>query len=501
MKLVLSFLIFAYFVADSKATIQVTLPSTLSDRLLKDLGNRTLLHQISTFGYVDYQGFQNFQILPWPTKDACNIENLDESKASLQKLKKNHYKMALLVEHPGIRCSFLKVAANTMKLGGETALVYMHTDSNPMFVTTPFNVKDGISYPPLNFILRKAGLIISDALKSNQEVEININYELEKREGFITAVFWYSFENPDSLEIMKNIIKYQTQFKGLVDFQFIFRMYDSDSLEISSQPDTVARYCFGSGTYCIRPSNDISKLKSPRELMLEGLKISCVTETAENSETPQLAIDYLQDFMRLCLFKDQIGECSLPLLNKFRREISKDAESAGLFDKCTKEVASVADAPEDVHPSLDMVHIQNSMYGNYNGVPSLFINTQIVRGTLTASLAVSAICDSLVKPPKVCSSLETELRKDGRPASGEVAYEDVVQKEVEPSYGLLKLLVVVTTSIIIFVLLYFAPKVLKNLVRSDVATEIYHQIRAQETLPPIRKSQPLPEEKSTELSV
>jgi len=53
-----------------------------------------------------------------------------------------------------------------------------------------------------------------------------------------------------------------------------------------------------------------------------------------------------------------------------------------------------------------------TVFYDYSINPSVFINKKLVRGELTAEIAVSAICDALIEPPKSCKHLHYRMQKD-----------------------------------------------------------------------------------------
>lgn len=59
---------------------------------------------------------------------------------------------------------------------------------------------------------------------------------------------------------------------------------------------------------------------------------------------------------------------------------------------------------------LDQLKLESEYFG-YSTTPAVFIGDKLVRGQLTAQIAVSAICDAMLEPPEGCSNLHYKMKK------------------------------------------------------------------------------------------
>lgn len=470
--------------------MRITRPNDLSDKIEVQTGDRLVPHQVSNFGFVDYQGSINLQVFRWPGEDPCKLpENIDEVRDRVRKQVQGETKFAFIVEYAGLKCTVATQAFNMMKLGANTGLVYVAKNMHPQSMTTFVNIKDGIRYPPMNFIGHDQGVLILDSINSGSNVQINIDYEMRKYEGNLTVVYWYAFDHTESLAIMRYMIQKQVPLRNFVDFNYIFKMYSAEEIGLDgASRSKIQRYCYGAGTYCIKPSEIISKLKNPRELLLEGLKLTCITETAEKYFLLNaLASGYIDDLRIKCMEKDDIENCSQDLLAFFKNAIKNDKDAFAEFEGCLNEVEKIKNQPEEMHAALDYVHVQNHQYGKYDVVPSLFVNNQLVGGTLTGALAISAVCDSLKSPPEYCKALEQQIRGLRDEDRGEIEGELIQVKGVGLFF--VKFLVVVGSIGLLAVLLILGLKFYEFNIKRDIDAETYMQINAVERLPPMRTHQ------------
>lgn len=473
------------------AMMQVTKPKSLADKIEKQTSEKIIPHMVSNFGFVDYQGSISLQVLKWPNSDPCKLPaDFEQVKEKISKDLQGKGSYGFLVEYAALKCTVATQALNMLKLGAKTGLVYVEKTMHPQAMTNYVNIKEGIKYPPMNYIGNEQGQLILEAIEGGEKVEINIDYEMKKYSGDLTAVFWYSFDNPDSLNIMKHMIERQVPLKDLVDFNYVFKIYSAEEVGLEgASKKKIQRYCYGEGTYCVKPSKDIASLRNPRELILEGLKLTCITETAEKYYfLNSMAANYVDSLRNKCILNDELESCSDDLVSLFKDHVKKDPETAKEFDSCLQEISKIKQEPEEMHPALDYIHVQNHQYGKYDVVPSLFVNNQLVGGTLSGALALSAVCDSLSRPPSYCSDLEHNIRNLRDEAQGEI--EGDLVRGASGGLFFVKLIIVFGSLVLLVLLLLGGIKFYENLMKRDIGTEIYTQIGTVERLPPIQNNRP-----------
>ena len=109
-------------------------------------------------------------------------------------------------------------------------------------------------------------------------------------------------------------------------------------------------------------------------------------------------------------------------------------------------------------------------FGSYDVVPSMFVETDLVKGGLTARLAASAICDSLLDPPEVCEVIEQRLNAE---TQNKVALPGglEVDEDVVP-LGILVLGILVMVALVFSVVGYAAYLYIGRTVYQDAVSDV-----------------------------
>ena len=118
-------------------------------------------------------------------------------------------------------------------------------------------------------------------------------------------------------------------------------------------------------------------------------------EVGRNRALAAVVEDYLNFFASSCLHQQaDFDKCM-----QYRRKaflINLPNDRLLHFDECLEAVAVIKADSDSDNGSLEYIRVQSMQFGSYDVVPSMFIETDLVKGSLTARLAASAICDSLL---------------------------------------------------------------------------------------------------------
>lgn len=223
------------------------------------------------------------------------------------------------------------------------------------------------------------------------------------------VTFWFSLADWYSTQVLGSLMSYLPNLNSAVTFAFSFKIYDKDYLRLGK--NQTARYCYGKGDYCAPLNSTISHLDEPRKIILEGIKVNClINEIGSNRAIAAATAEYIDYFEKNCLQRDDIGNCTKGLIETFYQNIHADRVES--FRKCISIADEIQEKPDDKHLELDNFKLTSFQFGNYDVVPSMFINADLVKGSLSAKLAVSAICDSLLSPPDICGDIENSINEE-----------------------------------------------------------------------------------------
>lgn len=160
---------------------------------------------------------------------------------------------------------------------------------------------------------------------------------------------------------------------------------------------------------------------------------------------------------------ESLNNCS----EKVREKNSIKNYSERLLQQCVaKKFEDPTNKFESESLSLKEMRDNTNLYGDYNIVPSMFIDGNLVRGKLQGHAAVSAICDSLKTKPKVCSKIHTILK-------GEIEANYITELPTEYKYIWVILFVLFIASSFIVMCLLFLFKVNFN---TQLRSQIYQVI-------------------------
>ena len=196
--------------------------------------------------------------------------------------------------------------------------------------------------------------------------------------------------------------------EGAVTLKTAFKLYDKEGLSLVDQ-ESISKYCYGNGMYCLRPNNLTQEYTNPRELIQNGIKLGCMMTIAQSQQDSLLPFsDFLKEHLKQCIVEAG-SKCFALSDSEFIDSLNSEGRKQ--YSKCILAIEEIKSNPEELHAALDVVKIQNNMFGAYDAVPSMFIFGQLVRGSLTAETGISAMCDCLNEKPLLCADIETYINK------------------------------------------------------------------------------------------
>ena len=210
-----------------------------------------------------------------------------------------------------------------------------------------------------------------------------------------------------SLKVLKTLVENIPSLHDRMDLSVAFKLYDHHKLQYTTDK-VKKRYCFGDGAYCVQQATNSYKFPNPREIILEGMRITCMTHVIYNNVLASKALsDHINNYILNCSEDPNPYECGKILYNYFTNRL--EVRQLKALQTCMNEVEVIQAHPENHNRQLDTIKTQGMLYGNYDSVPTLFVNHFLVKGTLTPLTTVSAICDALDDPPESCTTLENEI--------------------------------------------------------------------------------------------
>ena len=92
-----------------------------------------LPHDVSNFGFVDYQGQTTARLHLWPTAaDACDMPGDDLATSIVKRIKERSAGEAVgYIVRMSDKCKLLTVSQNAKRLGASVLLAYADDDSHP----------------------------------------------------------------------------------------------------------------------------------------------------------------------------------------------------------------------------------------------------------------------------------------------------------------------------------------------------------------------------------
>lgn len=415
---------------------------------------------------MDYQTKEKFVIRTFPNDEyGCEYDGYEHEKEQIYE--KSH--IAFLFKRGN--CPYVTKALNARRAGAAMTIVYLDSqDENARNIIpiAPKNMADNV--PPVVVINYEDGVQLKTALNSEKDlVRINVDFDVEKKTDTKKVVnIWLSPMNSHSYDFLHDFSKYYKYFWDIVDLKILFRVKemgevirntdkksnknDKKSKEkkdgelivnewkfknenIDYTVEDVLKSCYGKGKFCAL--SDAKRLTNPTESLDEAIVQSCLWEHAQVDISVNENINlmkgnkhvrasrymaFARSFNKKCLKPflelsnstrmvttpvSSISECSASLRmknfympeNKLKSCIdSKFADSSNKFESESEFLSNMKE--------------NTNFLGNYDIVPSMLIDGNLVRGKLNGHTAISAICDSFKTKPHVCFKIHEYLNQE-----------------------------------------------------------------------------------------
>lgn len=388
-----------------QAQVQIVEPSEIAG---------SLDHEISTFGFVDYQATVNIEIFKWNSESGCDAatENTMSWKSS--------YPRGFIMRRGG--CPYRQQAVNAHSAGARVVLVYRDDDQD-IHTSTPVSVGDykQMSLPPVVSISKKDGLRIKQTLEKGLRVIIRFDFEIEKFSIPVKVKFVYSPLDANSLSILQELITFNNgNGKGqkgdswdqhsLMKFSAIPKILKQESTSYSPQESEV--YCVPNTEFCA-PVQPKQIMAYPWEEIVLGTLLHCLTSNihlAEHSEKGVESFSEILEVVRQSLQGDELLSMET-IWNTVRPKLEEKERFMQTANACFSQAIGRVDL---VKPSLSTLNsLVSESQMDFLHLPSMFIEDKLVKGDLTPQTSVSAFCDCLLTKsrPYICDRIGQALNK------------------------------------------------------------------------------------------
>lgn len=437
-------------------------------------------HELSLFGFVDYQASTIVEIFPWSTESGC-----EPPTEEIFRVNSSHPK-GFLMRRGG--CKFLQQALNGHRVGARMVLVYRDNDDDihGSYVGGGTNDVDHKHHmiPPVVEISKQNGLKIKQALEAGKSVKLWVDYEMKTYDPPVTVKFVFSPSDFDAIQTLIKLFKASTNItksnkkkhseNGLMILIPIPKLYTAEDLKLP--PNEQKLLCLPNVDLCAAPNKKRELIDAREEILLASL-FTCVFESAGKDRT----------------MNEQILEFLTKFSNNVRTSLTSriplTEQMTFVFDstKLAQQTKQCIDSNlgkysnfDDLQPTkqfIDKMIIKSQQFNVK--VPAMYIQNQLVRGDLTPLTAVSAFCDVLKEKlkPEWCSKVTEEL-------DAMIKFElDVPAPEETMNMFATSLAVIVLTVILIVIVCLLAKRMLKSRVHEDINQEVnnslerYYQIQ------------------------
>lgn len=255
----------------------------------------------------------------------------------------------------------------------------------------PIMADDGsgsdISIPSFLMFKRDADLI-KDELKNNRPVQAEMKWSLPNPDDRVEYDLWTIPSDPVSKEFLKNFKKLALVLGDKA--YFTPHMYIYDGIRSHCQGSGGENFCYNlctnNGRYCATdPDNDLERGISGADVVKEALRRICIWNHygAENG-VGEVWWDYVNQFALRCSDADFFAnpDCI--------KDAYKNAKVDG--EKIERCMIDSGDPAKDTpNTKLDM-EIASQTQRGVVVIPTAFVNTAAIRGSLTSSNVFTAIC-------------------------------------------------------------------------------------------------------------
>lgn len=388
---------------------------------------------------MDYQDKAVYALRYFTDKYGCD----DEPRASSNENIQNSNHIAYVLKRGG--CTYIQKALNVRRAGGALVVVY-HDDPTEdvenIIPIAPKNAADNV--PPVVVINNADGLKLEVIVRGRdqEKVKLSVDFDVEKKtdDSKLNVVFWMSPTNKMSYEFLNNFAEYYEKIQDHVELDVLWRIRDmplvaaakknpsvtkpSDWLQAGvdesedKKVEEVLKYCYGKGAYCAL--TDASRLKKPIQSLDQVISQKCLFDKAKATGQLGLFFEYANAYRKTCLMgygpetsEREAAPTDLNVCAANLRHENFYMPKAELKSCIDDKFSNGKDKFMSSSEFLGKLKDDTNLFGqNYEKIPSMFIDENLVRGKLEAHTALSAICDSFRQKPKFCTQIHKLLDKE-----------------------------------------------------------------------------------------
>mmetsp|Transcript_907 Transcript_907/g.1126 ORF Transcript_907/g.1126 Transcript_907/m.1126 type:complete len:527 (+) Transcript_907:237-1817(+) len=413
---------------------QATTPDNVSSRLMVHIPHSLFKeegydHREALFGVPPYGG-SIAQNVYYADSDLCD-PNVDTSKGYPERPTGDNGRQEpwpspyiLMVDRGG--CTFVKKVRNAQRSGAAGVIIADNTclcsdsecvaNSNMPTCETaePIMADDGsgsdISIPSFLMFKRDADAVKTE-LQNNRPVQIEMAWALPSPDDRVEYDLWTVPTDVVSRDFLK---KFKDAAIALGDHAYFTpHMYIYDGVRSHCQGNDGENMCYNlctnNGRYCATdPDNDLEHGISGADVVKESLRRICIWKHyGEQDGVGKEWWDYVMEFMERCNTPDFF----------MNEDCVKDAYKhshvdGGLIDACIKDSGGLEKDGSNAFLDLE---ISSQTERGVVVLPTAFVNTAAIRGSLSVNNVFTAICAGYSEgtTPTICA----QCANCGDPAS------------------------------------------------------------------------------------
>jgi hypothetical protein len=404
------------------STASAATPDNVSSRLMIHIPHSLFKeegydHREALFGVPPYGG-SIAQNVYYADSDLCDT-NVDTRKGYPEREKDSSGKMKswespyiLMVDRGD--CTFVQKVRNAQRSGAAGVIIADMTclcsdtectaQTNGACETTePIMADDGsgadISIPSFLMFKRDADAVKTE-LKSNRPVQIEMAWSLPSPDDRVEYDLWTvptDVVSKDFLNDWKPVA--EALGKGAY---FTPHMYIYDGVRSHCQGNDGENFCYNlctnNGRYCATdPDNDLDRGISGADVVKESLRRLCIwNHYGAEDGIGSVWWDYVREFQSRCSSPDYF----------MNEDCVKDAYKhskvdSSLIDRCMQDSGGL---DKDTANAFLDIEIGSQASRGVVVVPTAFVNTAAIRGSLTVNNVFGAICAGFVQgsAPHIC---------------------------------------------------------------------------------------------------
>lgn len=316
-------------------------------------------------------------------------------------------------------CTFVKKVRNAQRSGAAGVIIADNTclcsDTECVEASgvatcetsEPIMADDGsgadISIPSFLMFKRDADAV-KEELKQNHYVQIEMKWSLPSPDDRVEYDLWTTPTDVVSKQVLKDFKEVAIALGKSA--YFTPHMYIYDGIRSHCQGNDGENMCYNlctnNGRYCATdPDNNLEKGISGADVVKESLRRICLWKHyGEADGIGKEWWSYINEFMKRCSSPDYFmnDDC----INDAYKHSSVDGER---IDRCMKDSGGLeADATNSF---LDL-EISSQTERGVVVLPTAFVNTAAIRGSLTVNNVFTAICAGFIEGsvPKICTQCD-----------------------------------------------------------------------------------------------